>query len=114
MGPGSIGDGFGEGPDGDGAPGAGGINRGRGDAPLVMGDEETDEDAKSEKKDLANKYLNPEDLVDMGITPIHPDPDPGKFSPGTLRDYGEQSGSAVSRTRISPGQKKVVSDYFSE
>ena len=106
---------LGEGKDGDGeGPGRGGINRGRGDAPLIFGDEKIAEGTNFDQKDLMNKYLNPEDLIDMGITTIAPEPDPGKFSPGALRSFDQQSGSAVSRSRISPSQKNVVSKYFSE
>ncbi|MBN1868772.1 hypothetical protein JW916_15945 [Candidatus Sumerlaeota bacterium] len=99
---------------GDGAAGRGGIDRGRGDALLVLGEEQTLDGAAYEEKQLANKYLSPDDLVSLGITPIEPKPDPGRFSPGTVREFGSETGSEVSRTRISPGQKDVVGKYFGE
>ena len=40
------------GPDGDGNPGSGGINRGRGDAPMVWGDRSDSKGTKVEKKGL--------------------------------------------------------------
>jgi len=111
--------GFGEGegnqsgPDGDGNPGRGAPNRGRGDAPMFFG-EERRIDAKTKPEEMRNQFLDPADLVDLGITPVEPQPDPGAFSLGTLRQFDRQSGAAVSRTRITPSQKDVVSRYFGE
>jgi hypothetical protein len=92
--------------------GRGGIDRGRGDAPYVLGQENRLEQAKYEEKSVENQFLASEDLVDMGIIPIEPKPDPGKFAPGTLRQFSPTQGSQVSRTRISPSQREVVSKYF--
>ncbi|MGI8906337.1 MAG: hypothetical protein ACR2IE_07595 [Candidatus Sumerlaeaceae bacterium] len=92
--------------------GRGGRDRGRADAPLVMGDEQKLEDAEFEEKDLNNQFVTPEDMVDLGIIPIEPKPEPGKFSPGTLKNFSAQEGSNVNRTKISPSQKDVVSRYF--
>lgn len=98
----------------DGAAGRGGLDRGRADAPMVFGSPQELEDAQFERDRLRNRYLSPEDLVDMGITLLRPEPDPGKFSPGTLRSYEGERGQAVSRTRISPSQREVVGRYFSD
>lgn len=92
--------------------GKGGVNRGRGDAPLVFGEDQSLADAEFQQKDLNNQFVTPEDMVDLGIIPIQPKPDPGKFSPGTLKNFGSQEGSNVNRTKISPSQKDVVSRYF--
>jgi hypothetical protein len=92
--------------------GKGGVDRGRGDAPLVFGEDQSLADAEFQQKDLNNQFVTPEDMVDLGIIPIQPKPDPGKFSPGTLKNFGEQEGSNVNRTKISPSQKDVVSRYF--
>jgi hypothetical protein len=117
-GPGQIGqsgdgNGNGNGPDGDGAPGSGGISRGRGDAQLTLGSEKRAEGAQFKQQELAGQFLSPQDMVDMGITPLEPKAEPGKFSPGTLRQFEAQTGSEVSRTRISPSQKNVIEKYFS-
>ena len=98
--------------DGEGY-GRGGIDRGRGDAPMVFG-EERQIDGNTSPEELRNKYLDPADLVDLGITPVEPEPDPGGFSPGTVRQFEGQAGAAVSRTRITPSQKDVISRYFGE
>ncbi|MBD3265578.1 hypothetical protein GF373_02825 [bacterium] len=108
-----MGKGKGDGPDGDGNPGRGGINRGRGDAPMFYGDEKRIS-AKYEQKELSNKYLAQEDLVDMGITPLEPDPDPGQFTQGSLKNFANEEGTKVSRSRISPSQKDVIKKYFSD
>ncbi|MFP4380297.1 MAG: hypothetical protein ACLFUS_07325 [Candidatus Sumerlaeia bacterium] len=93
--------------------GKGGLDRGRGDAALSFEDPEELASAKYEEDRLKNRFLSPEDMVDMGITVLEPEADPGKFSPGVLRSYESQQGTAVSRTRISPSQRQVVSNYFS-
>jgi hypothetical protein len=93
--------------------GRGGVDRGRADAAMVFGEEVELSDAQYEKDRLKNRFLSPEDLVDMGITALEPEPNPGVFSPGTLQSFGSSQGQAVSRTRVSPSQKEVVSRYFS-
>ncbi len=108
-----TGDGDGNGPDGDGERGSGGINRGRGDAHLTLGKANRARGAQFKQQELAGQFLSPQDLVDMGITPLEPKAEPGKFSPGTLRQFETQTGSEVSRTRISPSQKNVIEKYFS-
>jgi hypothetical protein len=92
--------------------GRGGRDRGRGDAALTLGDEGKLDDAEFEQKDLNNQFIAPEDMVDLGIIPVEPKPDPGKFAPGTLKNFGNQEGNNVNRTKISPSQKDVVSRYF--
>ncbi len=95
-------------------PGRGGVDRGRADAPLVLGDQKTLPDGQYQDSELRNRYLDPADLVDLGITPVEPKADPGAFSPGVVRQFDRQEGSGVSRTRISPARRQVISKYFSE
>lgn len=94
--------------------GRGGVGRGRSDAPMVYGEEKKLPGAKYQDKRMQNRFLSGEDLTDLGITPVEPKPDPGRFSPGTVVKRDEVTGSQVSRTRISPGQKEVIQNYFSE
>ncbi len=94
--------------------GRGGRDRGRGDAAMAYGQPQPLANPQFAPDRLENRYLNPEDLVDLGITLLRPEPDPGQFSPGTLQSFDTQRGQAVSRTRISPSQREVVSKYFSE
>jgi hypothetical protein len=102
-----------DGKDGDGNPGKGAITRGRGDAELSFEEEKKLENAQYNPGELKNDFFTPGDLVDLGIMPIKPDPKPGEFSPGVVKQFQNQEGSQVSRTRISPSQKDVVAKYFS-
>lgn len=95
-------------------PGRGGITRGRGDAPMVFGENKNLPQAKFKDQELSNQFLTPEDLIDMGITPLEPKPDPQKFSPDTLQNFESLEGTGISRTRISPGQKDVIAKYFAK
>lgn len=92
--------------------GRGGVDRGRGDAPMVFGNERFLENPAFDAQQLKNEYFNANDLVDMGITPMQPTANPGMFKPGTVTDFGSQQGTNVSRTEISPSQRGVVSRYF--
>lgn len=92
--------------------GRGGVDRGRADAPLVIGDERILENAAFDSKQLENQFFEAADLTDIGITPMEPKADPGMFQPGTVKSFGVQQGTNVSRTQISPSQRGVVSRYF--
>ena len=94
--------------------GKGGVARGRGDAAMHLGAPEQLANASFERDRLRNRFLSPEDMTDLGLTRLRPDPDPGRFSPGLLQSYEKERGQAVSRTRISPGQREVVGKYFSQ
>jgi len=103
------------GPDAEGnLPGSGGVNRGRGDAPLVQGPETTLPDAAFEQKRLENRVLVPEDLVDMGIQTMEPLAEPGVYQPAGVRSPGDISTGHSGRIRISPGQRDAVSRYFDD
>ena len=81
---------------------------------MVFGDPEALDAAKYKDQELFNRFLSGDDLVDLGIVPIRPKPDPGRFSPGTVQAYGTREGTNVSRTKISPSQRDVVAKYFAE
>lgn len=91
--------------------GSGRADRGPGAAPLVMGDDKQI-DAVYQDQQIQTKFLALQDMVNLGVTPIEPEPDPGRFSPGTLRQFDSPGASAVSRTRISPSQRAVIQEYF--
>lgn len=92
--------------------GKGGIDRGRADAPMVLGEQQGVDNAKFDPSQLQNQYFDESSLSDMGITTVEPKTDPGVFQPGTVKQFSAQEGSNVSRTQISPGQRGVVSRYF--
>lgn len=98
----------------EGCAGRGGRDRGRGDAAMAFGDPQEVAEPGITQERLLNQFLHPDDLVDLGVTLLKPEPDPGRFSPGTLQSFETERGQAVSRTRISPGQREVVSSYFSD
>jgi hypothetical protein len=81
---------------------------------MAYGEPEQLDGAKLERDRLQNRYLSPEDMADLGLTVLQPEPDPGKFRPGTIQSYGSEQGQAASRTRISPSQREVVRRYFSD
>ena len=95
-------------------PGRGGVNRGRGDAELVLGAEKHVEGAQFQETELENQYMAPEDLMDLGVVPVEPKTEPGTFSASAVKGFGEESGANVSRTRISPSQRSAVSKYFGQ
>jgi hypothetical protein len=96
-----------------GRPGKGGLDRGRGDAELTFEDEKK-LDGTFQNKELSNQYLAPEDLVEMGITPLKPDTTAGTFAPGAARQFETQAGARASQTRITPSQREVIAQYFKE
>lgn len=96
---------------GDNPGGRGGVGEGGADSSLLLGAEKQ-LDFEAQQQMVQNQYLTPEDMVDLGVVPVQPKPEPGKFAPGTLQEFGAQQGSNVNRTRISPGQRDVVSKYF--
>jgi hypothetical protein len=95
-------------------PGRGGVNRGRGDAELVLGEEKHVAGAQFQDTELENQYVATEDLMDLGVVPVEPKTEPGTFSASAVKSFGEESGANVSRTRISPSQRSAVSKYFGQ
>lgn len=79
---------------------------------MAYGEERILGNARVERKEIENQFLSAEDLADLGVTPIEPSVDPGRFSPGTLQNFQPLQGSAVSRSRISPSQSDAVAQYF--
>jgi len=92
--------------------GKGGVERGRADAELVFGEEQKLDKSAVDAKQLENQFYQNSDLTDIGITKMEPKPEPGRFAPGTVRDYSGEQGNNVSRTAISPSQRGVVERYF--
>jgi len=104
------------GEDGDGDPGRGGINRGRGDAPMVWGDESDEQKAKFRPKELPPVSLSPDDEMPVvGIDLIAPAdvPSPASSGGSRVRDFGKGPGSESWRRRVSPRHRGSVRRYFS-
>ena len=94
--------------------GKGGVDRGRGDAPVQYGRNDAVDNPGVKQEKLDDNFLDANHLINLGITPIKPHADPGRFSPAVAQTIGRTQGSVVSRGEISPSQQKVVKNYFQE
>jgi hypothetical protein len=102
---------------GSGTPGKGGkggVDRGRGDAPIDYGRNDAVHNPGVKQEKLENQFLDTNHMISLGITPIKPKTNPGIFSPAIARTLGQGQGSVVSRNEISPSQQQVVKEYFQE
>ena len=109
-----LADQLGEGPDGDGSPGRGGINRGRGDAAMAFGDESAEEGAKFKETVLPPAALKDakESMlagVSMGAPTV--DADAGPSEAGALTGAAAGGGSAHTQT-VLPRHRGAVRRYF--
>lgn len=101
--------------DGDGRPGRGGVNRGRGDAPLTWGDESNEEGIKFKEAVLPRGTLDqPRDEV-VGISVSTPDVEPaGPIRRQGSRAAGAASGDETWSRNVRPRHRSVVRRYFDE
>ncbi len=101
------------GPDKDGKPGRGGINRGRGDAEMSWGDEADEKGAKFKEVLLPPGYADkPKDEI-AGIQLIAPNEEPAAtVAKGTQREVGASSGDTTWNRKLSPKHRNVVRKYF--
>tara|TARA_R110002096_G_scaffold407070_1_gene605483 strand:- start:301 stop:1629 length:1329 start_codon:yes stop_codon:yes gene_type:complete len=94
-------------------PGAGGLSRGRGDAPLFYGDEEdlgTSRIEKVENLDLSR--ATPGDLLAVGETEHEDDMEASKAQTGGKVNSNGTGGDAVWRDSLLPDEKAVLKRYF--
>lgn len=96
-----------------GAPGSGGISRGRGDAELTWGDESTLEGTKFKESVLPPGVLDkPRDEV-VGITVATPETDVAESAPrSAARASTAASGDETWKETIRPRHRSVVKRYF--
>ncbi len=105
-----------EGPEADGLPGRGGINRGRGDAPMLWGDESDEQRVKFTPQELPPISISPdEDIPVVGINIIEPEEMEAPLAGGAGRvlDFNNIVGSEAWQRRISPRHRGLVRRYFS-
>src|SRR4029453_16457139 len=103
---------FEEGPDGDGDPGAGGINRGRGDADLTWGDESLPFDRFKSVALPPGAVRSPDDWAPVAALPGAPKEGPERtFSPPGMQFSGTTGQSAWRRT-LAPRHYSAVKRYF--
>jgi hypothetical protein len=99
--------------DGDhGRPGRGGIDRGRGDAPLTWG-KETDRFDRFKASPLPpGAARSPDDWVPLVELPGAPEESAVGSSPAAARQYDPSAGQAAWRRTLAPRHQSAVKKYF--
>lgn len=108
-------DGYSEerGPDRDGKPGRGGINRGRGDAEMSWGDEADDKGVKFKEVLLPPGFADKPKEEIAGIQLIAPNEEPvGTAAKGAQRNIDPSSGDTTWNRKLSPKHRNVVRKFF--
>ena len=99
--------------DGDGRPGRGGINRGRGDAPITWGDESDEQGVKFKETVLPPGLLDDPKNEVIGINPTAPEVAPADSAPRAAARAGDPSaGRETWNRRLRPRHRRVVRNYF--
>jgi hypothetical protein len=99
-------------PDGDGNPGVGGINRGRGDAPLTWGKESQRLDRFKAEPLPPGAARSPDDWAPLIEVPGTPEDSPVLSTAGAARRYAESSGQTAWRRTLAPRHQSAVKKYF--
>jgi hypothetical protein len=99
--------------DGDGAPGRGGINRGRGDAEMSWGDESDEQGTKFKETVLPPGFSEePKDDI-LGLSFAPPEEDVAASAPRARgRDDGPTGGQDTWDRQLRPRHREVVRRYF--
>ena len=99
--------------DGDGNPGRGGVNRGRGDAELTWGDEAEREGVRFKEVVLPQGALDdPKDEI-LRVERTAPTDEPAASAPrSTGREQDPTAGRATWNRRVSPKHREVVKKFF--
>ena len=113
SGDGKPGDGS-SGPDGDGSPGSGGISRGRGDAPMTLGDRSEESGTKFEEVALPpSQSIRPEDLQLIGTSEEAPQLGDGTAQPSVGVGNGSAGkGGGANTQSVLPRHRQAVKRYF--
>ena len=97
-----------------GGPGRGGINRGRGDAPLTWGEESADLVGRFEAQLLPSATgLDPEHSATLGVGGATPEVKPEAEAAGR-GDVKASTGRTSWRRRISPRHRDAVRRFFDD
>jgi hypothetical protein len=104
------------GPDGDGSPGRGGVNRGRGDAPMAFSKDANDlntKDTEALPSNLDVQRIAPGDTLDTsnGKHKVDEKAYTGPKDGGALRNAGD-GGSAVWQNSLMPAERDALKKYF--
>ena len=98
--------------DGDGDPGRGGINRGRGDAPLTWGEETLPADRFKAQPLPPGAARSADDWTPLVVLPGAPQESPELSSPAAARAYAAAAGQAAWRRTLAPRHQSAVKKYF--
>ena len=100
------------GPDGDGNPGRGGINRGRGDAPLTWGKESLPFDRFKAQALPPGAARSPDDWAPLAEMPGTPQESAELSARSAARQYAAAAGQAAWRRTLAPRHQSAVKKYF--
>ncbi|HYR84043.1 MAG TPA: hypothetical protein VE422_08200 [Terriglobia bacterium] len=100
------------GPDGDGDPGSGGLNRGRGDAPLTWGKESLPFDRFKAVALPPGAVRSPDDWAPVAVLPGAPKASPEIGAQAPAQDYAGTAGQAAWRRTLVPRHRSAVKKYF--
>jgi hypothetical protein len=99
-------------PDGDGEPGRGGVNRGRGDAPLTWGKESLPLDRFKAAPLPPGAARSPDDWAPIVELPGAPEESPTIGAPSVARQYAAVAGQGAWRRTLAPRHQSAVKKYF--
>ena len=98
--------------DGDGEAGQGGINRGRGDAPLTWGAESLPFDRFKAQALPPGAARSPDDWAPLVVLPGAPRESPAASTPAAARAYAAAAGQNAWRRTLAPRHQSAVKKYF--
>jgi len=98
--------------DGDGEPGRGGVNRGRGDADLTWGRESLPADRFKAQALPTGSYRSPDDWAPVAVLPSAPKTAPERGGSGTAVQFADTAGQTAWRRTLAPLHRSVVRHYF--
>lgn len=100
--------------DGDGDPGRGGVNRGRGDAELTWGKETVPFDRFKATPLPPGAARSADDWAPVVELPGSPEASPNRGSAAAARQYGAVAGQAAWRRTLAPRHQSAVKKYFAK
>ena len=98
--------------DGRGEPGTGGINRGRGDAPLTWGKESLPLDRFKAQALPPGAARSPDDWAPLAEMPGAPQESAESSAQSAARQYASAAGQAAWRRTLAPRHQSAVKKYF--
>ena len=95
-------------------PGSGGVNRGRGDAEMIWGEETPGRTDQFEAKVLEGaKYLDAEHTAVLGVGAVSPEVDPKAEGSSSVSPVAGADARRAWRRRLAPKHRDAVRQFFS-